>query len=464
MSKNKYQYICTECKRTHLRDMGRCNGCGEYGTIEKNTTVTEVSQRAVGVKTSGAAKVPRVRAARPKEINTTNHKHTSTGIGELDRVLGGGFIPGGVILLAGEPGAGKSTLTTHVAEHAGMKGMKVLLCSSEESREQIKLRADRLGSDSDNFYIASTTDVAEVLGHIEAEEPDLLIVDSLQTMGSSELEGRAGSVTQVVEVATLLTRIAKARNIPLILIGQVTKDGNIAGPRTVEHLVDVVIHFEGDRDSSLRLLRGVKNRYGPADEIGCFEHTERGILEVPDPSGLLLGRRDKASAGVATGIILEGRRCLPIEIQALTVQTHLPMPRRAVSGLDSARSIMSQAVVQRHARVNLQEMDIFLSTIGGITAKEPSIDLAVGLALMTARYNVALPIDMVVIGELTLSGDVRMVTGLERRLNEAKRLGFTQAIVPQDSGKLHVPGMTLYQVSDVREAKKLVETHGTELD
>lgn len=279
-------------------------------------------------------------------------------------------------------------------------------------------------------------------------------------MASSEVDSRSGSISQVVEVATILTRVAKERGIPLIIIGQVTKDGNIAGPRTMEHLVDVVIHFEGERDSTLRLLRGVKNRYGPADEIGCFEHTDKGMREVPDPSGLLLGRRETPSSGVATGIILEGRRCLPIEVQALTLGSHLPVPRRAVSGLDPQRAVMAMAITMRHTRVEnkptrLDDMDVYLATIGGITAREPSIDLAMSLAMTTSVRNVALPMNMVFIGELTLPGDVRTVPGVVRRLREAQRLGFDAAMIPRTREDIKIPGMKIIQVSTIGEATNI---------
>jgi DNA repair protein RadA/Sms len=258
-------------------------------------------------------------------------------------------------------------------------------------------------------------------------------------------------MSQVIEVSTVLSRVAKERGIPMILIGQVTKDGNIAGPRTVEHLVDVVLHFEGDRDSSLRILRGIKNRYGPSDEIGCFEHTGSGIIEVPDPSGLLLGRREAPVSGVATAIIIEGMRPLPVEVQALVNGSALPVPRRAVSGLDLGRTTMVQAILERHGKVRLSDKDVFASTIGGMRTREPSIDLATAIALDSATTDYALPLGVIVIGEVTLSGEVRQVPGIERRLNEAARLGFTRAIIPSGS-KVSVKGMGVSKVSTIVEA------------
>lgn len=451
----KTSFVCDKCGAQTPKWQGQCPKCKEWNTLQEDASVAKNASRAVGIKTSATASVPDQPAARARDIAIDRHRHAPTGIGEFDRVLGGGLIPGGVILLAGEPGAGKSTLVTSIASKTAHGGLKTLIVSSEESREQIAIRANRIGADSDDMYISSETDVAKAMGQIDIVNPDLIILDSLQTMASADLDARAGSVSQVTEVATIMTRIAKERNIPMILIGQVTKEGTIAGPRVVEHLVDVVLYFEGDRDSSLRLLRGVKNRYGPADEIGCFEHSESGILEVPDPSGLLLGRRDVAVAGVATAVIIEGRRPLPIEVQALVAGSALPVPRRAVSGLDSPRTTMVQAVLERHGRVRLADKDVFASTIGGIRTREPSIDLATGIALASAANDYALPLDTVVVGEVTLSGEIRQVPGIARRLMEAERLGFHQAIIPAGySGKT---SMRTHSASNIAEALRIAE-------
>lgn len=450
MSRNS-SYRCSACKSPHAKWYGQCPTCQEWGTVEEYANAAQVSSRAVGVKSNATSSAPAIPAARASEISLTGHSHESTGIGELDRVLGGGLVPGGVILMAGEPGAGKSTLATDVVNKVALTGKTTLFVSSEESREQIALRAQRIGATSDKMYIAAETDLSKVLGHIEALSPDLVVVDSIQTMASGEIDSRAGSISQVVEVATVLSRIAKERGVPLLLIGQVTKDGNIAGPRTVEHLVDVVLHFEGDRDSSLRILRGIKNRYGPADEIGCFEHTSHGIVEVPDPSGLLLGRRESPVAGVATAIIIEGMRPLPVEVQALVAGSALPVPRRAVSGLDLGRTTMVQAILERHGNVRLSDKDVFASTIGGMRTREPSIDLATAIALDSAAKDYALPLGVIVVGEVTLSGEIRQVPGIERRLNEAARLGFTRAIIPSGS-KVSVKGMSTLYASRIVEA------------
>lgn len=439
---------------------GQCPKCKEWNTI------TEVdiapgskggSSRSIGMKSSGASSTPTIAAARVRDISTSSHSHLPTGVGEFDRVLGGGLVPGGVILLAGDPGVGKSTLLLEVAGKAAQNGRTTLIISGEESREQIALRAQRVNALSDNLLIASEIDLSKVLGHIDQVKPDFVIIDSIQTIASPEIDSRVGDRSQVNEVASILTRVAKEHGIPIIMIGHVTKDGNIAGPRTVEHLVDVVLYFEGDPDSSLRLLRGIKNRYGPSDEIGCFEHSESGILEVPDPSGLLLGRRDEAISGVVTAISIEGRRPLPIEIQALVAGSQLPVPRRAVSGLDMPRTTMVQAVVERHGGVRLSDKDVFVSTIGGMRTREPSVDLATALALASAAKDYIIPLGLVAVGEVTLSGEIRRVPGVVRRLSEAYRLGFKEAIVPQGSEVERAPaGMRIQQVRNMREAINLI--------
>lgn len=456
----KKQYRCGNCNEVFPKWQGQCPKCKEWNVLVEETAVSGSkggSPRSIGMKSSGASSTPSVAAARVKDISTSTHSHLPTGVGEFDRVLGGGLVPGGVILLAGDPGVGKSTLLLEVAGKAAQNGRTTLIISGEESREQIALRAQRVGALSDDLLIASEIDLSKVLGHIDQVQPDFVIIDSIQTIASPEIDSRVGDRSQVNEVASILTRVAKEHGIPIIMIGHVTKDGNIAGPRTVEHLVDVVLYFEGDPDSSLRLLRGIKNRYGPSDEIGCFEHSESGILEVPDPSGLLLGRRDEAISGVVTAISIEGRRPLPIEIQALVAGSQLPVPRRAVSGLDMPRTTMVQAVVERHGGVRLSDKDVFVSTIGGMRTREPSVDLATALALASAAKDYIIPLGLVAIGEVTLSGEIRRVPGVARRLTEAYRLGFKEAIVPQGSEIERAPqGMRIRQVRNMREAINLI--------
>lgn len=351
-----------------------------------------------------------------------------------------------------------SSLLAIVADHLSEMD-NVLYISGEESIQQIKIRHERMNAMGKHLYLASESDLAKVLWHIDEVQPKLIIVDSLQTIASGDMEGRAGSVSQVVEVATILTRLAKERGIPVIFVGHFTKDGNVAGPRVVEHLVDVVLAFEGEEDSPLRLLRGIKNRFGPADEIGCFEHTETGLEEVPDPSGLLLGSHDIDISGVSTSIFLEGKRALPVEIQALVTGSVLPNPRKVTSGLDAPRTTMLQAVLQKHGGgdMRLADKDIYVSTIGGMKIKEPSVDLATVIALASAQLNLISRSDAVAIGEVTLSGEVRRSPGINRRLAEAVRLGFKAALVPVGT-KLNLPksilesGITIIEIKNVSHA------------
>ena len=367
---------------------------------------------------------------------------------ELDRVLGGGLVRGSVVLLAGEPGVGKSTLLLAVAAEAATHG-RVLYVTGEESAGQVRLRAERIAGMHDELYLAAESDLAAVFGHVEALDPQLLVVDSIQTMSTPDADGAPGGVTQTRAVTVGLTALAKERGLPVLLVGHVTKDGAIAGPRVLEHLVDVVLAFEGDRHSTLRMVRGVKNRFGPADEVGCFELRDSGIVGLPDPSGLFLDRFDGPPVpGTAVTIVLDGRRPLPAELQALVTGQDIPSPRRAVSGLDNARVAMLLAVLQRRAGLRLHDAEVYAATVGGMRVVEPAADLALALAIASARRDVALPPDVVLFGEIGLAGEVRRVTGLDRRLAEAARLGFTHALVPPDPGPTP-PGIRVTEVSSL---------------
>ncbi|MBC8090488.1 MAG: DNA repair protein RadA, partial [Pseudonocardia sp.] len=369
-----------------------------------------------------------------------------TGVSELDRVLGGGMIPGAVMLLAGEPGVGKSTLLLEVAAQATGR---VLYVTGEESAGQVRLRAERTGAVRDELYLAAESDLGAIVSHLDELRPDLLVVDSIQTMSTSDVDGSPGGVTQTRAVTVALTGLAKERGLPVVLVGHVTKDGNIAGPRVLEHLVDVVLSFEGDKHSTLRMVRGVKNRFGPADEVGCFELRDSGIVGMPDPSGLFLERFGGPPVpGTAVTIVMDGRRPLPAELQALVTGKDIPSPRRAVSGLDNARVAMLLAVLEKRAGIRLHDAEVYTATVGGMRVTEPAADLAMALAITSARTDVALPSDVVVLGEIGLAGEVRRVTGLDRRLAEAARLGFTHALVPPDPG-VTPPGMKITQVHDV---------------
>ena len=365
------------------------------------------------------------KAAKPiTEHSGIESGHLPTGVGEFDRVLGGGIVPGAVILLSGEPGVGKSTLLLDVAAHAARGGRKVLYVSAEESAGQVYLRASRTGGLNDNLYLANDTDLGSVLGHIESLSPDLLIVDSVQTVSSGALEGSAGGVAQVREVAATLIRVAKDTALPIILVGHVTKDGQVAGPRTLEHLVDVVCQFEGDRQTSLRFIRAHKNRFGPTDEVGCFEMSGSGIVEVPDPSSLFRSGTGTPVSGTCITIALEGRRALPVEIQALVVPSSAPQPRRVVNGVESSRVAMLLAVLERRAGIGLSQADVYVSTVGGIRITEPGADLAIALAVASAAKDTPLSPTTIAIGEISLAGEIRQVTQAAQRASEASRLGF----------------------------------------
>jgi DNA repair protein RadA/Sms len=348
-------------------------------------------------------------------------------------VLGGGVVPGAVHLLAGEPGVGKSTLLLEVAARWARAGRRTLYISGEESAAQVRLRAERTGAVDDNLYLAAETDLGAVLTHVETVKPGLLIVDSVQTIGSADVDGVPGGVTQVREVASAVIQQAKRANIATLLVGHVTKDGSVAGPRVLEHLVDVVLQFEGDRSSRLRLLRAVKNRFGPVDEIGCFDLVDDGIVEVPDPTGLFVSRHEQPVPGTCVTVTMEGRRPLLAEVQALTVKSSTPSPRRTSSGLDSSRVAMILAVLTKHCGLSLSELDVYTATVGGARLIEPSVDLAVAIATASAKSESAVPADLVAIGEVGLAGEVRKVSNLAARLREAERIGFRRAVVPAGS-------------------------------
>ena len=435
-------YRCTECGNTPPKWTGRCTECNAWGTIEE--------YGAPAVRTTAAGPVST--AARPiGQVDATVAASRATGIGELDRVLGGGLVPGAVALLAGEPGVGKSTLLLDVAAKAASDAHRTLYITAEESTSQVRLRADRIGALSPHLYLAAETDLAAVLGHIEQVQPSLLILDSVQTVASAQLESAPGGPAQIREVTAALIRVSKARAMSTLLVGHVTKDGSIAGPRLLEHLVDVVLHFEGDRHARLRIIRGVKNRYGATDEVGCFELHDAGISGVADPSGLFLTKRDKPVPGTCLTVTLEGRRPLVAEVQALMVDSQIPSPRRTTSGLESPRIAMVLAVVERHGGVRLGKLDIYTATVGGVKLTEPAADLAIALSVASSAADTPLPANLVAIGEVGLAGEVRRVTGVERRLAEAARLGFTHALVPPDPGK--VPkGMRVTEVATIGEA------------
>jgi DNA repair protein RadA/Sms len=387
---------------------------------------------AAPIRTPPARPAPVQQKARPiGELDPDDARARPTGVGELDRVLGGGLVPGSVVLLAGEPGVGKSTLLLDVAHRFAAGGQRALIVTGEESPAQVRLRAERTGAVHERLYLAAENSLGALLTHVDDVAPGLLVVDSIQTISTDSVEGGTGGVPQIRAVAAGLITLAKQRGMATVIVGHVTKDGQLAGPRVLEHLVDVVLHFEGDRHSSLRLIRATKNRYGAADEIGCFEMREDGITGLADPSGLFLSERTTAVAGTCVTVSIEGRRPLVTEVQALVARTSTGgSPRRAVTDLDAGRVAMLLAVLGRHGHLPLGDHEVYAATVGGLSATEPAADLAIALALASAARDSPLPPTLCAIGEVSLSGDVRRVSALERRLAEAARLGFTAALVP----------------------------------
>jgi DNA repair protein RadA/Sms len=444
-------FRCGECGATTLRWQGRCPECQAWGTV------TEVGAPAQIVTSRGAVTT---RALPIGDLDPTVALARPTGVSELDRVLGGGLVPGSVVLLAGEPGVGKSTLLLEVAyRFAGLGGAPALIVTGEESTAQVRMRAERTKTVHDQLFLAAENDLGAVLTHLDQVEPGLLVVDSVQTISTSAVEGTAGGVPQIRAVAASLIAEAKKRGIATVLVGHVTKDGSIAGPRVLEHLVDVVLHFEGDRHSSLRIIRATKNRFGAVDEIGCFEMREDGIAGLADPSGLFLSERPKAVPGTCVTVTLDGRRPLVTEIQALTDRSAGGSPRRSVSGLDSTRVAMLIAATSRPGKLGFGELDVYASTVGGLSATEPAADLAIAIAIVSAGRQLAMAPTLCAIGEVSLSGDIRRVNGLERRLAEAGRLGFHTAMVPLDHlGDVirpEIAGVRTLPVATIDEALQL---------
>ncbi|WP_261624210.1 DNA repair protein RadA [Nesterenkonia marinintestina] len=453
-AKSKPTFECGECGWQTVKWVGRCPECQSWGTVE---------EKGQAVARTTAASSLTTPAQVIAEVDASQAEFRATSVGELDRVLGGGLVPGAVILMAGEPGVGKSTLLLQVAAAAAKTrpAEPVLYLTGEESASQVKKRAERIDAVADSLYLASETDLGQALGQIETVGPQLTIMDSVQTLSSSEVDGAAGGVTQIREVTASMIEAAKRRNMTTILVGHVTKDGSIAGPRMLEHLVDVVCQFEGDRHSRLRLLRAVKNRYGPTDDVGCFDLTEDGLESLADPSGLFVSALTERVPGTCITITLEGRRPLTAEVQALVAESQASQPRRAVSGLDSARVSMLLAVLQRRAKLaTLMKSETYVATVGGVRIAEPAADLSIALAVGSAALEKPLPNRFVAFGEVGLAGEVRQVPGLRQRLQEAHRLGFTHAIIPRASGGGQqdvVPeGMRVREVGSLQEAMALV--------
>jgi DNA repair protein RadA/Sms len=453
-SRSRAGYVCGECGWRTAKWVGRCGECQAWGSLAEGP--------AEPARGSGrAAASPVTAPALPiGQVPIEESRSVTSGVAELDRVLGGGLVPGAVVLLAGEPGVGKSTLLLEVAAQTARSGRRTLYVSGEESAAQVRLRADRCRGVHHDLYLAAETDLGAVLTHVQELAPDLLVVDSVQTIGAEGVDGVPGGVTQVKEVTAALVRQAKTRGMATLLVGHVTKEGSIAGPRVLEHLVDVVLQFEGERATRLRMVRAVKNRFGPVDEVGCFDLSGDGITAVTDPSGLFVSRHHEPVPGTAVAVSLEGRRPMLAEIQALVTPSSAERPRRTTSGLDPSRTAMIMAVLEARAKVRLHSSDVFASTVGGARVHEPAGDLATALAIASAAQSMVVPSEVVAVGEVGLAGELRRVPELKRRLAEAQRIGFTFAIVPAEGGgggSTRVDGMEVFAAPDLRTALRVLD-------
>lgn len=423
-SKVKSVYICSECGYESPKWYGKCPSCGEWNTM--NEEIKEISKAAAGAKSRASAYIQPVQIG---EISTNDETRYSTGLSELDRVLGGGIVKGSLVLLGGDPGIGKSTILLQICEFLG-KNMRILYVSGEESKRQLKLRATRLGVNSDNLYILTQTDVELVSETVRSDKPDLVMIDSIQTMSLTELSSSPGSVTQVRECTNYLMRVAKSLDIPMIIVGHVNKEGSIAGPKVLEHIVDAVLHFEGDKQMSYRILRAVKNRYGSTNEIGVFQMTDTGLSEVENPSLMLLSGRPKNVSGTCVACAMEGTRPILAEIQGLATSTGFGNPRRMCTGFDYNRMSLILAVLEKRAGYYFSNTDAYINVVGGLRLDETAVDLAVGIALISSLKDAAIPEDALAFGEIGLAGEIRAVSNSAQRVNEAERLGFKRIIMP----------------------------------
>jgi DNA repair protein RadA/Sms len=432
MAKTRTQFICQNCGTVHSRWAGKCDGCGAWNTI-----IEEDPAGGIGGGPNRVPKKGRAVALTSLSGEIEDAPRIMTGISELDRVTGGGFVRGSALLVGGDPGIGKSTVLMQAAAALSRRGHRVLYVSGEEAVAQVRLRAQRLGAADCDVLLAAETNVEDILATLmEDKRPDLVIIDSIQTLWSDIVDSAPGTVTQVRTGVQAMVRFAKQTGSAVVLVGHVTKDGQIAGPRVVEHMVDAVLYFEGDRGHHFRILRTVKNRFGPTDEIGVFEMSDKGLREVANPSELFLGERNAKAPGAAVFAGIEGTRPVLVEVQALVAPTTLGTPRRAVVGWDSARLSMILAVLEAHCGVRLGQYDVYLNIAGGYRITEPAADLAVAAALVSSLASIALPHDCVYFGEVSLSGAVRPVAQTAQRLKEAEKLGFMKAVLPSGSSEL----------------------------
>lgn len=448
MAKAKTVFYCTNCGNETPRWQGKCPACGAWNTIEEHIEKP--------TSTGKAKAAPVGQSRRPQKIGQVTSDgeiRFSTGMGELNRVLGGGAVAGSLVLVGGAPGIGKSTLLLQICSSL-CEGRTVLYVSGEESERQLKLRADRLGVVPESLYILSETRLSDILEAIQELSPDILIIDSIQTLYNEENDSSPGSVSQVKDCTMTLMQLSKAQGITVFVVGHINKDGNIAGPKVLEHMVDCVLYFEGDANSSYRLLRAAKNRFGSTNEIGVFEMRESGLVEVPNPSQMLLEGRPEGASGTCVSCVMEGTRPVLAEVQALVAKTTFNVPRRAADGFDFNRAVLLMAVAEKRAGMKLSLFDAYINVIGGLQLDEPGADLAVALAVASSYRDSPIADDLVAIGEVGLTGEIRSVSHMNQRLAEVARLGFQKCIIPKGgSEKLTVPsGLTVYRVRNLREA------------
>lgn len=450
MAKKRSSYICTNCGKRSPGYFGRCPQCGDFGTMAEHIESPPSSSGPSRRERRGAPN----QSARLREIVQSEEPRIQVPLREFSRVLGGGLVPGSLILLGGEPGIGKSTLILQLSAQLAETRHSVLYISGEESARQIKLRADRLGLGAAELYILTETDLDSIFDQIKSLQPALVVIDSIQTTRSADVNGSPGLVAQVRECAGKLQDLAKSTGISILMIGHVTKDGSIAGPRVLEHIVDIVLYLEGDPFQQYRLLRGVKNRFGATSEVGVFEMRDSGMAEVANPSEVFLQERVIKASGSAIAITMEGARPLLVELQALTSPTAFGNPRRTPNGVDLNRLLLISAVLSKRLGFKLWEQDIFVNVIGGLRISEPATDMAMALAIASSYTDRPLPADLAVVGEIGLSGELRRVGGLEARLNEAQRIGFKRALVPRlpRNGEALASRIELIEARNLREA------------
>lgn len=422
--KAKSVYVCSECGYESVKWYGKCPQCGEWNTMEEQSIV---SAGKIGISARSHTSVQSVK--RLSEINSDIEKRILTGVKEFDRVLGGGIVEGSLVLLSGDPGIGKSTILLQICRKLG-ENRKILYISGEESERQIKLRANRLEVYTDNLFVLAQTDVAVIVEAIKFEKPDMVIIDSIQTMTLDDVSSSAGSITQVRESTNIFMHLAKSLGIPIFVVGHVNKDGAIAGPKVLEHIVDTVLYFEGERNYSYRILRSAKNRFGSTNEIGVFEMTQRGLQEVENPSLMMLSGRPKNTSGTCVACTMEGSRPILAEVQALVSASGFGTPRRMSTGFDYNRMSMIIAVLEKRAGYFFNGMDTYLNVIGGLRLFEPAADLSVAMALVSSLKDAVLNENTLAFGEIGLAGEIRAVNNCEQRIAEAKRLGFTKCIIP----------------------------------